>query len=68
MKQTLRGAYCETPHKTIGELQRMAVKRVKQGEAVDYVVQDIVNGYSLEWQSANHYCIAFGLEGYHETT
>lgn len=47
-------AYCGTPHKTIGELVLMATHRAKDGENPCEIIQDLVDGYGLGWQSANH--------------
>lgn len=52
--ETPVGAYSGTPHQTIEQLCSTARSRVTAGEAVWIVIQDIVNGYSLGWQSANH--------------
>jgi len=51
---TAVGAYAGTPHKTIEELIAMAARRAKAGEHPSQIVQDIVDGYSLGWQSKNH--------------
>jgi hypothetical protein len=50
-------AYATTPHKTIEELCAMATARAAAGEHHADIVQDIVNGYALGWQSANHRAI-----------
>jgi hypothetical protein len=60
---TPRAAYSDTPHKTIEELRVIATQRVNNGEPAWFVIQDLVNGYSLGWQSANHHYIAFNLKG-----
>lgn len=62
MNHTPRGAYCNTPHKTIEELRVIYLSRIAQGEQEYDVLQDIVNGYSLGWQSANHRYIVSGLK------
>jgi len=52
------GAYTGMPHKTIEELVTMARERAKQDGAIGYrIVQDLVDGYSLGWGSANHRAI-----------
>lgn len=51
---TARNAYACTPHKTMEELEVMAAQRVVDGESADVVIQDIVDGYGLAWQSMNH--------------
>lgn len=48
------GAYRNTPHKTIEELIAIAAQRAASGENPDAIIQDIVDGYDLGWQSANH--------------
>jgi len=53
MDQTKRGAYCDTPHTTIEQKAAAARRRVADGEDPYFVRQDIVNGYSLGFQSAN---------------
>lgn len=61
-RQTARGAYAGTPHKTIEELCESASNRVAAGESPWHVRQDIVNGYSLGWQSANDTLIQSAIE------
>jgi len=48
------GAYAGTPHKTIEELVALATQRATAGEYPSEIIQDLVDGYSLGWQSANH--------------
>lgn len=51
---TPRGAYKNKPHKTIEELTREAYERGKTSRQPVYdIAQDIVDGYSLDWGSAN---------------
>ena len=52
--KTAIGAYYGTPHKTIEELVEMARSRAADGEHQTEIIQDIVDGYGLGWQSANH--------------
>jgi hypothetical protein len=52
--RTPRGAYAHTPHKTIEEMANDAAMRTKHGELACDVIQDIVDGYDLGWQSASH--------------
>jgi len=52
--ETARGAYCNTPHQTIEQLAATAKQRSTAGEDPFSIIQDLVNGYSLGWQSANH--------------
>lgn len=47
------GAYASTPHKTMRELERIAIDRVRAGEPLYYVLQDIIDGYHLGWGSKN---------------
>lgn len=54
LTETPRAAYSNTPHQTIEQLCNTAKNRVETGEPAWFVIQDIVNGYSLGWQSANH--------------
>lgn len=54
LAETPRAAYAGTPHQTIEQLCSTAKSRVQAGEPAWFVIQDIVNGYSLGWQSANH--------------
>lgn len=61
-KETARGAYSATPHKTIEELSAIAESRVANGEDAYHVRQDIVNGYSLGWQSANDEVIQLAIK------
>lgn len=55
--QTPLGAYAETPHKTTEELVAIAARRAIEGENPSEIIQDIVDGYNLGWQSANHQLI-----------
>lgn len=52
--KTAVGAYADTPHKTIEELIALAACRAAAGENPLDIVQDLVDGYNLGWQSANH--------------
>ena len=61
MSTTARGSYSCTPHKTIHELRAMYLDRIAHGEPAWFVLQDIVNGYDLGWQSANHRYIETGI-------
>lgn len=63
VEPTKRGAYADTPHKTIEELVAQARQRVEVGEPLDLIIQDLVDGYSLGWQSANHRLIEAAVKG-----
>lgn len=54
LEKTAVGAYAGTPHKTIEELVDLARQRARAGQPAAEIVQDLVDGYSLGWQSANH--------------
>ena len=62
MKETPKGAYADTPHKTIEELSLMAEERTSRGEEPYHVRQDIVNGYSLGFGSRNDWTIQCACE------
>jgi hypothetical protein len=62
---TPKGAYSQTPHKTIEQLIALALLRTTQGEDCYYVRQDIVNGYSLGFGSRNDWAIQCACEQGH---
>lgn len=51
--ETKNGKYATTPHKTIGEIVKLAEDRVRAGESPVEVVADLIEGYELGYQSAN---------------
>ncbi len=48
------GAYRETPHKTINDILEIARNRAQKGENRHVILQDLIDGYELGWQSENH--------------
>jgi len=56
-------AYAATPHKTIAELVAHAARRAGNGEHPSEIIQDLVDGYCLGWQSANHRLIELAATG-----
>jgi hypothetical protein len=54
MKLTPVGAYANTPYKSIQDLVALAAHRAASGEHRTLIIQDLVDGYNLGWQSANH--------------
>jgi len=46
--------YASTPHMTIEQLSERASARAAAGETASAIIQDIVDGYNLGWQSENH--------------
>jgi hypothetical protein len=47
------GKYAATPHKTIGEIIKLAEDRVRAGEPPVEVAADLIEGYELGYQSSN---------------
>ena len=56
-KKTPVGAYYGRPHKSIEELCNAALLRAIAGDKHREIVQDLVDGYGMGWQSENHHLI-----------
>lgn len=54
MRKTKLGAYCSKPYKPFGQIISEAQARAQNGEDCNQIIQDLVDGYSFGWQSANH--------------